>query len=160
GTLNLGPRLSDQQYSTDDKKLLDSLAAQAAPALQVAELVQKQAAEAASRERIEQELRVAQLIQQNFLPRELPDLPGWQIDAYHKPAREVGGDFYDFLELESGEVAVVIGDVTDKGVPAAMVMAAARSVLRASGSRIMSPGEVLERVNELLVPDIPERMFV
>jgi len=160
GTLNLGPRLSDQQYSTDDKKLLDSLAAQAAPALQVAELVRKQAAEAASRERIDQELRVAQLIQQNFLPRELPDLPGWQVDAYYKPAREVGGDFYDFLELETGEVAVVIGDVTDKGVPAAMVMAAARSVLRASGSRIVSPGDVLERVNDLLVPDIPERMFV
>ena len=160
GTLNLGPRLSDQQYSTDDKKLLDSLAAQAAPALQVAELVRRQAAEAASRERIEQELRVAQLIQQNFLPQELPDLPGWRVDAYYKPAREVGGDFYDFLELETGEVAVVIGDVTDKGVPAAMVMAAARSVLRASGSRIVSPGEVLERVNDLLVPDIPERMFV
>ena len=69
GTLNLGPRLSDQQYSTDDKRLLDGLAAQAAPALQVAELVQKQAAEARSRERIEQELKVATLIQQNFLPR-------------------------------------------------------------------------------------------
>ena len=160
GTLNLGPRLSDQQYSTDDKKLLDSLAAQAAPALQVAELVRKQAAEAASRERIEQELKVATLIQQNFLPRHLPDLPGWQVAAYYKPAREVGGDFYDFLDLEDGQVAVVIGDVTDKGVPAAMVMAAARSVLRASASRIVSPGEVLERVNDLLVPDIPERMFV
>jgi serine phosphatase RsbU (regulator of sigma subunit)/anti-sigma regulatory factor (Ser/Thr protein kinase) len=160
GTLNLGPRLSDQQYSTDDKKLLDNLAAQAAPALQVAELVRKQAAEAASRERIEQELRVATLIQQNFLPRELPDLPGWQVDAYYQPAREVGGDFYDFFQLESGEVGVVIGDVTDKGVPAAMVMAAARSVLRASGSRIVSPGEVLRRVNDLLVPDIPDRMFV
>jgi serine phosphatase RsbU (regulator of sigma subunit)/anti-sigma regulatory factor (Ser/Thr protein kinase) len=160
GTLNLGPRLSDQQYSTDDKKLLDNLAAQAAPALQVAELVRRQAAAAASRERIEQELRVATLIQQNFLPRELPDLPGWQVDAYYKPAREVGGDFYDFFRLDSGEVAVVIGDVTDKGVPAAMVMAAARSVLRASGTRIVSPGDVLRRVNDLLVPDIPDRMFV
>jgi serine phosphatase RsbU (regulator of sigma subunit)/anti-sigma regulatory factor (Ser/Thr protein kinase) len=160
GTLNLGPRLSDQQYSTDDKRLLDGLAAQAAPALQVAELVQKQAAEARSRERIEQELKVATLIQQNFLPRELPDLPGWQVAAYYQPAREVGGDFYDFFRLEDGRVAVVIGDVTDKGVPAAMVMAAARSLLRASGSRIVSPGEVLERVNELLCPDIPERMFV
>jgi serine phosphatase RsbU (regulator of sigma subunit)/anti-sigma regulatory factor (Ser/Thr protein kinase) len=160
GTLNLGPRLSDQQYSTDDKKLLDSLAAQAAPALQVAELVQKQAAEAASRERIEQELRVAQLIQQNFLPRELPELSGWQVGAYYKPAREVGGDFYDFFELPNGQVGVVVGDVTDKGVPAAMVMAAARSVLRASASRIVSPGETLERVNELLCPDIPDKMFV
>src|SRR5262245_50734369 len=160
GTLNLGPRLSDQQYSTDDKRLLDSLAAQAAPALQVAELVRRQASEAASRERIEQELRVAQLIQQNFLPRELPELPGWNLDAYYKPAREVGGDFYDFFELPDGQVGVVVGDVTDKGVPAAMVMAAARSVLRATATSVVSPGETLERVNELLCPDIPEKMFV
>jgi serine phosphatase RsbU (regulator of sigma subunit)/anti-sigma regulatory factor (Ser/Thr protein kinase) len=160
GTLNLGPRLSDQQYSTDDKRLLDGLAAQAAPALQVAELVQKQAAEARSRERIEQELKVAQLIQQNFLPRVLPDLPGWEVAAYYQPAREVGGDFYDLFELPDGQVAVVIGDVTDKGVPAAMVMAAARSLLRASGQRVVSPGDVLERVNELLCPDIPDKMFV
>jgi serine phosphatase RsbU (regulator of sigma subunit)/anti-sigma regulatory factor (Ser/Thr protein kinase) len=160
GTLNLGPRLSDQQYSTDDKRLLDSLAAQAAPALQVAELVQRQAAEAASRERIEQELRVAQLIQQNFLPRELPEPAGWHLDAYYKPAREVGGDFYDFFELPDGQVGVVVGDVTDKGVPAAMVMAAARSVLRATATSVISPGETLERVNELLCPDIPEKMFV
>jgi serine phosphatase RsbU (regulator of sigma subunit)/anti-sigma regulatory factor (Ser/Thr protein kinase) len=160
GTLNLGPRLSDQQYSTDDKRLLDGLAAQAAPALQVAELVQKQAAAARSRERIEQELKVAQLIQQNFLPSVLPDLPGWEVAAYYRPAREVGGDFYDLFELPDGRVAVVIGDVTDKGVPAAMVMAAARSLLRASGQRVISPGEVLERVNDLLCPDIPDKMFV
>jgi serine phosphatase RsbU (regulator of sigma subunit)/anti-sigma regulatory factor (Ser/Thr protein kinase) len=160
GTLNLGPRLSDQQYSTDDKKLLDALAAQAAPALQVAELVQKQASAAAERERIDQELRVAQLIQQNFLPRELPELHGWQVGAYYQPAREVGGDFYDFFDLPDGQVGVVVGDVTDKGVPAAMVMAAARSVLRASAARIVSPGETLERVNDLLCPDIPDKMFV
>ena len=72
GLLNLGPRLSDQDYSTDDRKLLDSLAAQAAPALQVAQLVRRQEAEARSRERIEQELRVATLIQQNFLPKRAP----------------------------------------------------------------------------------------
>ena len=99
GLLNLGPRLSDQDYSTDDRKLLNSLAAQAAPALQVAQLVRRQEAEARSRERIEQELRVATLIQQNFLPKKLPDLPGWQVSAYYRPAREVGGDFYDFIEL-------------------------------------------------------------
>ncbi len=160
GTLNLGPRLSDQQYSTDDRKLLDALAAQAAPALQVAELVQKQASAAAERERIDQELRVAQLIQQNFLPRELPELSGWQVGAYYQPAREVGGDFYDFFDLPGGQVGVVVGDVTDKGVPAAMVMAAARSVLRASAARIVDPGETLQRVNDLLCPDIPEKMFV
>ena len=76
--LNLGPRLSEQDYSSDDRQLLDKLAAQAAPALRVAQLVREQKAEAATRQRFEQELEVARLIQQNFLPRELPDLPGWQ----------------------------------------------------------------------------------
>jgi serine phosphatase RsbU (regulator of sigma subunit)/anti-sigma regulatory factor (Ser/Thr protein kinase) len=160
GLLNLGPRLSDQDYSTDDRKLLNSLAAQAAPALQVAQLVRRQEAEARSRERIEQELRVATLIQQNFLPKQLPDLPGWHVSAYYRPAREVGGDFYDFLELPDGRIGLVIGDVTDKGVPAAMVMAATRSVLRASAQRVVSPGEVLGRVNELMCPDMPAKMFV
>ena len=160
GVVNLGPRLSDQAYSTDDRKLLVSLAAQAAPALQVAQLVRQQAAEARTRERIEQELRVATLIQQNFLPKQLPELPGWHVSAYYRPAREVGGDFYDFIELPDNLVGVVIGDVTDKGVPAAMVMAATRSVLRASAQRMVDPGAVLSRVNELMCPDMPPKMFV
>ncbi len=160
GLLNLGPRLSDQEYSSDDRKLLDALAAQAAPALQVAQLVRRQEAEARSRERIEQELRVATMIQQNFLPKQLPDLPGWHVSAYYRSAREVGGDFYDFIDLPGGQIGIVIGDVTDKGVPAAMVMAATRSVLRASAQRVVAPGQVLERVNELMCPDMPAKMFV
>jgi serine phosphatase RsbU (regulator of sigma subunit)/anti-sigma regulatory factor (Ser/Thr protein kinase) len=160
GVLNLGPRLSQQDYSSDDRKLLDNLAAQAAPALRVAQLVREQEAEAATRQRFEQELEVARLIQQNFLPKELPDLPGWQISACYRPAREVGGDFYDVIPLPDGRVGFVVGDVTDKGVPAALVMSATRSVLRASAQRLIEPGEVLERVNEHLCPDMPEKMFV
>jgi serine phosphatase RsbU (regulator of sigma subunit)/anti-sigma regulatory factor (Ser/Thr protein kinase) len=160
GVLNLGPRLSEQEYSSDDRKLLDNLAAQAAPALRVGQLVREQEAEAATRQRFEQELEVARLIQQNFLPKELPDLPGWQIAAYYRPAREVGGDFYDVIPLPDGRVAFVVGDVTDKGVPAALVMSATRSVLRASATRLIEPGVVLERVNEHLCPDMPAKMFV
>jgi serine phosphatase RsbU (regulator of sigma subunit)/anti-sigma regulatory factor (Ser/Thr protein kinase) len=160
GLLNLGPRLSDQDYSGDDRRLLESLAAQAAPAVRVGQLVREQEVEVRSRERLEQELQVAKLIQQHFLPRTLPDLPGWQIDAHYRPAREVGGDFYDFIALDDGRIGIVIGDVTDKGVPAALVMAATRSVLRAAAQRLGDPGEVLERVNEHLCPDIPEHMFV
>ena len=133
GVLNLGPRLSDQDYSTDDRKLLDSLAAQAAPALQVAQLVRRQEAEARSRERIEQELRVAHARSSRTSCRSsCPTCPAGKSRAYYRPAREVGGDFYDFIELPDGQIGIVIGDVTDKGVPAAMVMAATRSVLRAS----------------------------
>ena len=160
GALNLGPRLSEQEYSSDDRKLLDNLAAQAAPALRVGQLVREQEAEAATRQRFEQELEVARLIQQNFLPKQLPELPGWQIAAYYRPAREVGGDFYDVIPLPDGRVGFVVGDVTDKGVPAALVMSATRSVLRASATRLKEPGEVLERVNEHLCPDMPEKMFV
>ena len=160
GALYLGPRLSEQEYSTDDRRLLATLAAQAAPAIRVAQLVQEQAAEAAERERIDQELRVATLIQQQFLPRDLPKLPQWQVAAYYGPARAVGGDFYDFIELPDGRIAIVVGDVTDKGVPAALIMARTHSILRAEASRSPSPGAVLARANELLVPEMPNRMFV
>jgi len=160
GTLNLGPRLSEQEYSTDDRKLLENLAAQAAPALRVAQLVREQEAEARKRERIDQELRVAQLIQQHFLPLTLPQPPGWSVQAYYRPARAVGGDFYDIVERPDGTLAFAVGDVTDKGVPAAMVMAATRSFLRATNQELASPGAVLARVNDLLHPDMPPRMFV
>jgi len=160
GTLNLGPRLSEQDYSTDDRRLLATLAAQAAPAIRVAQLVREQAAEAAERERYKQELKIAQLIQQQFLPRDLPNLPEWQIAAYYGPARVVGGDFYDFIDLGEGRIGVVVGDVTDKGVPAALVMARTHSILRAEAPRLIEPGLVLARANELLVPEMPARMFV
>ena len=160
GTLNLGPRLSEQDYSTDDRRLLTTLAAQAAPAIRVAQLVREQAHEAAERERLEQEMRVATLIQQQFLPRQLPKLPQWQIAAYYGPARAVGGDFYDFIEMRDGRIGIAVGDVTDKGVPAALVMARTHSVLRAEASRSDSPGEILARANALLEPEMPARMFV
>ncbi len=160
GTLNLGPRLSEQDYSTDDRRLLTTLAAQAAPAIRVAQLVREQAHEAAERERLEQEMRVATLIQQQFLPRELPNLPQWQIAAYYGPARAVGGDFYDFIEMPGGRIGIAVGDVTDKGVPAALVMARTHSILRAEATRSDSPGAILARANELLVPEMPARMFV
>ena len=160
GLLNLGPRLSQQEYSADDRKLLSDLATQTAPAVRVAQLVRQQQQEAQERERIEQELRVARLIQQTLLPKAVPELGGWDVAALYRPAREVGGDFYDFLEFEDGRLGIVVGDVTDKGVPAALVMATTRTMLRAAAQRLDSPGEVLRRVNDVLHPDIPPNMFV
>ena len=121
----------------------------------------KQQEEAQERQRIEQELQVARLIQQTLLPKTLPKLPGYDVAAYYQPAREVGGDFYDFLELEDGRLGLVVGDVSGKGVPAAIVMAITRTMLHASyrlGSS--EPGEILEQVNNILYPDIPPNMFV
>ena len=160
GLLNLGPRLSQQEYSADDRKLLNDLATQTAPAVQVAQLVRQQQQQAQERERIEQELRIARLIQQTLLPKHVPDRPGYEVAAYYQPAREVGGDFYDFLDLEDGRLGLVVGDVTDKGVPAALVMATTRTMLRASAQRYDSPGAVLKRVNDVIVTDIPPNMFI
>ncbi len=112
------------------------------------------------RQSIEQELRMARDIQQALLPKDLPQLDGWQISHHYRPARDVGGDFYDFLELEDGRLGLVVGDATSKGVPAALVMATARSMLRAVAQTSESPGEVLRRANDPLVIDIPPNMFV
>jgi len=114
------------------------------------------------RERVEQELRVARSIQRASLPKEVPQLEGWQITPFYKPAREVGGDFYDFHLLSEGRLGLVVGDATGKGVPAALVMATTCGMLRAvsQASDSSSPSEMLRRVNEALVPSIPENMFV
>ena len=129
----------------------------------LAELTQRRLEqEMREREHLEQELRVARRIQQASLPMEVPTLEGWQITPYYQPAREVGGDFYDFFELEDGRVGVVVGDATGKGVSAALVAAATSSMVRAVAQALgsSSPGEVLAQVNETLVARIPSNMFV
>jgi serine phosphatase RsbU (regulator of sigma subunit)/predicted ester cyclase len=114
------------------------------------------------RERVEQELQVARSIQQASLPKEVPTLEGWQITPFYQPAKEVGGDFYDFHLLSEGRLGVVVGDATGKGVPAALVMSTTCGMLQlaAQGSNSSSPSEVLERVNETLLARIPPNMFV
>jgi serine phosphatase RsbU (regulator of sigma subunit)/ketosteroid isomerase-like protein len=121
------------------------------------EEIERQARE---RERVEQDLRVAQRIQQASLPEEVPELEGWQINPYYQPAREVGGDFYDFLELEDSRLGLVVGDATGHGVPAALVMSTTCGMLRAVALSVDSPGQVLARVNEALSARIPQNMFV
>jgi serine phosphatase RsbU (regulator of sigma subunit)/predicted ester cyclase len=114
------------------------------------------------RERVEQELQVARSIQQASLPKEVPTLEGWQISPLYQPAREVGGDFYDFHHLSEGRLGLVVGDATGKGVPVALVMSTTCGMLQAVSQAIdsPSPGEVLEQVNETLLARIPANMFV
>ena len=113
------------------------------------------------RARVEQELQVARRIQHALLPKALPDLRGWDIAHHYRPAREVGGDFYDFLELEDGRLGLVVGDATGHGVPAALMMANTQSVLRAVAQRDGSePGHMLAEVNEVLWTYMPPGMFV
>jgi serine phosphatase RsbU (regulator of sigma subunit) len=114
------------------------------------------------RERVEQELRVARRIQQASLPKEVPTLEGWQISPLYRPAREVGGDFYDFHPLPEGKLGLVVGDATGKGVPAALVMSTTCGMLQLAARALdsPSPGEVLQQVNETLLARIPSNMFV
>jgi serine phosphatase RsbU (regulator of sigma subunit) len=114
------------------------------------------------RQSIEQELRMARSIQQASLPKEVPKLEGWQITPFYQPAREVGGDFYDFHLLSEGRLGLVVGDATGKGVPAALVMSTTCGMLQLAAGALdsSSPGEILERVNEALLARIPQNMFV
>src|SRR5918994_1323273 len=112
------------------------------------------------RERVEQDLRVARSIQQASLPKEVPSLAGWQITPHYQPAREVGGDFYDFHLLPEDRLGFVVGDATGKGVPAALMMSTTCGMLRLAARGSSSPGQMLRGVNEALFPNIPSSMFV
>ena len=113
----------------------------------------------ADSERVREELKVAHLVQEQFLPSELPEIPGWRVHAFYRAAREVGGDFYSFTQLDGRGIGIAIGDVTDKGAPAALIMATTQALLRSEAPRLSSPSEVLERLNEVLVANTPEKMF-
>ena len=118
-----------------------------------------------AKERMQTELATARKIQEGLLPRQMPQIAGWELAALWQPAREVSGDFYDFMSFPDGRLLIIIGDVTGKGVPAALVMATTRSVLRAAAQSAqqtgrLSPGSLLTQVNELLIPDMPPMMFV
>ena len=135
-----------------------------APSMGLSELLRTQRLEQeiSERARIEQELRVARRIQQASLPEEVPTLERWEISPLYRPAREVGGDLYDFHLLSEGRLGVVIGDATGKGVPAALVMSTTCGMLQLAAQELdsSSPGEVLSRVNETLFARIPSNMFV
>jgi serine phosphatase RsbU (regulator of sigma subunit)/predicted ester cyclase len=130
------------------------------PRLMRQRLTQELEQERIQRERIEQELQVARRIQQASLPKDVPTLEGWEIAPFYQPAREVGGDFYDFHLLSDGRVGLAVGDATGHGIPAALVMSTTSGMLRLAAQSYSSPGEMLQRVNEALVADIPPSMFV
>lgn len=143
-------------FDRDDLFVLQTLADQIAMAIEDARLYE----EARERERLEQELRVALDIQTSLLPAALPAIPGWEIAAAWQPARNVAGDFYDFIPLRDGRWGVLIADVSDKGIPAALFMAVARTLLRAMAIGKGTPAAALERANDLILADTQTDMFV
>jgi serine phosphatase RsbU (regulator of sigma subunit)/putative methionine-R-sulfoxide reductase with GAF domain len=137
-------------------EIISGIAQQAALAIQNDRL-QK---EMVVRERLETEVQLARQIQKTFLPEELPTHPNWQLAARWRTARQVGGDFYDLLPLGENRLGLFIADVADKGMPAALFMALTRTLVHAATKETSSPAEALRRVNELLLPDTKQGMFV
>lgn len=111
-------------------------------------------------ERLEREIQLARQIQQTFLPSRLPEIPHWELDIRWETARQVGGDFYDIFKLSKGRLGMVIADVSDKGLPAALYMTVTRTLIRAYMHSNESPARVLEKVNNLLLSDAQNGMFV
>ncbi|MEO8356755.1 MAG: GAF domain-containing protein [Chloroflexota bacterium] len=137
-------------------EIITGIAQQAALALQN-DLLQK---EMVVRERLETEVQLARQIQQTFIPESLPQYEHWDLSARWKTARQVGGDFYDVFELSNNRLGLFIADVADKGVPAALFMALTRTLVRAAIIEDDGPANALRRVNDLLVPDTKQGMFV
>ena len=150
--------------------MLRTFANQAALAMQRADLVDQLRAkimeleaaqvELVKKERIEHELELARQVQQSVLPRNFPQIKGFEFAALNLPARQVGGDFYDVIRIDDDHFGAVVADVSDKGMPAALYMALARSLILAEGHRSLSPRHVLENVNRLLMELGEPGMFV
>jgi serine phosphatase RsbU (regulator of sigma subunit) len=157
-------------FTPGEVALLQTFANQAAMALQRAGLVdqlqskitQLEAAQAelAHKERLERELELARQVQQSMLPVTFPEVPGYRMFARNQPARQVGGDFYDVIALDADHFGIVVADVSDKGMPAALYMALTRSLLHAEARRELSPRAVLASVNRLLLELGDQPMFV
>jgi phosphoserine phosphatase RsbU/P len=137
-------------------EIISGIAQQAALAIQN-DLLQK---EMVVRERLETEVQLARQIQQTFIPESLPQFPDWELAGRWKTARQVGGDFYDVFDLPDKRLGLFIADVADKGVPAALFMALTRTLVRAAVTELESPAEAMKRVNDLLIPDTRQGMFV
>ena len=137
-------------------EIITGIAQQAALAIQN-DLLQKAMV---VRERLETEVQLARQIQKTFLPEELPQFAGWDLAARWKTARQVGGDFYDVFSLPDNRLGLFIADVADKGVPAALFMVLTRTLVRAAVAENYSPAEAMKRVNDLLIPDTRQGMFV
>jgi sigma-B regulation protein RsbU (phosphoserine phosphatase) len=156
GSLNLGEKKSGKFYNREDVELFRTLAHQGAVAIENARLFQ----ENLEKQRMEEELNIARDLQMSMLPATCPEVEGFKIAANATPAREVGGDFYDFIEIGEEKAGMVIGDVTGKSVSGALVMSASRSVFRMLSEEELSVSESMMRANRRLKKDVKSGMFV
>ncbi len=112
------------------------------------------------RKMLDHELAIAEELQANLLPRKVPQIPGYDVSAYYRPSREVGGDYYDFIEIDADHLGILVADVSGKGIPGSIVMTETRALVKSEAVRTLSPAETLMRVNRVLYNDIKRGMFV
>jgi len=156
GVVYVDSRLHTGVFSPDDLDLLAGIASSAAIAIENARLYQV----AVEKGRMERELQVAREVQASLIPQAAPQVPGWEFAGWWQPAREVSGDFYDYVAFGDGHQGLLIGDVTDKGMPAALFMAHARSIIRACAIAASDPVPAIRNANATLCAQTTNGMFV
>jgi len=156
GVIYVDNRFRAGIFTKTDLELLSAIASSAAIAIENARLYQV----AIEKGRMERELQMAFQVQSSLIPKENPHFPNWEFAAYWQPAREVAGDYFDFIQKENGKLGLVIADVTDKGMPAALFMALTRSIVRASFNQSKSPASAIKMANRLICTDSTSDMPV
>lgn len=156
GVIFIDSRIQAGIFTPSDLELLTAIASSAAAAIENARLYQL----AVEKGRLERELQMARQVQASMMPHDTPHLPGWDFAAFWQPARQVAGDYYDFITFRDGQLGLVIADVSDKGMPAALFMATARSIIRASLDRAPSVVEGITQANRLLCSESSDGTFI
>jgi phosphoserine phosphatase RsbU/P len=151
GVIALGPKRSEEPYTKTDRQLLQTIASQTGLALENAELLENLTTEITQRERISREIEIAREVQERLFPQSYPDVPGVDLAGYCRPAQAVGGDYYDFFVLDDGRLALALGDISGKGISAALLMASLRASLRSIASLQQNDlASLIHRVNNLV----------
>ena len=156
GVLALANGARGTPFSQSDFVVFKSIAEQSAFALYNAIIY----SEANEKKRLDHDLEIARDIQRILLPAEAPAVNGFEINGINVPARQVSGDYFDYIKVDDDRLGIAIADVSGKGVPASLIMAICRSVLRSQATQNPSPADVLQKVNRQLYPDIKEDMFI
>jgi len=156
GVMALAKQGSSTGFTLSDFEMAKSVAAQASFSLFNATVY----SQLAEKQRLDRDLQLAQEIQRILLPQENPKIPGYELAAMNRPAQRVSGDYYDFLQIDETHLGIVIADVSGKGLPASLIMAMCRTLMRTHAQGCKSASEVLRKINRILFPDIREDMFI
>jgi sigma-B regulation protein RsbU (phosphoserine phosphatase) len=161
GVMALGPKRSEEPYSRSDRRLLSSVALQTGLAIENSALVHHLAEESAQRQRIDREIEIARQVQERLLPQIYPLIKGVDFAGFSRTAQEVGGDYYDFIALENGRLGIAIGDVSGKGISAALLMASIRSALHGlTFSGTLSLARIIKGLNQIIYDSSTSNRFV